>query len=160
MDPLFGCAIWSNCANLPNARDIYTHTHKLIHKYIYSRLKKKLEKLNLERQKLIDEVNAPLKRKAILYRLKCQTRNERETSRARKNQSQNCRSQNWSRQNLHRNISSQRCLTFSKKFETSKIPAFSNGKKTLINMFSNDVYYRKIFWFRCCLRTNYSGIFR
>ena len=23
MDPLFGCAIWSNCANLPNARDIY-----------------------------------------------------------------------------------------------------------------------------------------
>ena len=48
---------------------------------------------------------------------------------------------------------------FFKKFETSKLPAFSNGKKTLINMFSNDVYYRNIFWFRCCLRTNYSGIF-
>ena len=24
MDPLFGCAIWSNCANSPIARDIYT----------------------------------------------------------------------------------------------------------------------------------------
>ena len=34
-----------------------------------------------------------------------------------------------------------------------------NEKKTLMNMFSNDVYYRKIFWFRCCLRTKYSGIF-
>ena len=27
-------------------------------------------------------------------------------------------------------------------------------------MFSKDVYYnRKIFWFRCCLRTKYDGIF-
>ena len=26
-------------------------------------------------------------------------------------------------------------------------------------MFSNDVYYRNIFWFRCCLRTKYGGIF-
>ena len=25
MDPLFGCAIWSNCANSPIARDIYTY---------------------------------------------------------------------------------------------------------------------------------------
>ena len=60
---------------------------------------------------------------------KCQSQSEHERSLARKSRNQYCRSQNWSRQNLHRNISSQRCLTFSKNFETSKLRAFSSGIK-------------------------------
>ena len=33
MDPLFGCAIWSNCVNSPIARDIYINTGNLYYHY-------------------------------------------------------------------------------------------------------------------------------
>ena len=35
MDPLFGCAIWSNCANSPIARDIYIYIYIYMYIYIY-----------------------------------------------------------------------------------------------------------------------------
>eukprot|EP00493_Phyllostaurus_siculus_P010771 UN10923 len=57
---------------------------------------------------------------------------------------------------IHRNLYISKILPMNTRNEKNNfVHALSK-----VATYSNDVYYRKIFWFRCCLRTNYSGIFR
>ena len=53
-------------------------------------------------------------------------------------------------------------IFISQKFylwiQETKKKYFANALSKVAR-YSNDVYYRKMFWFRCCLRTKYDGIF-
>ena len=108
---------------------------------------------------MIDEVNAPLKRKANIVQAEMPNPKRARNEPSEKKSKPKLQKPKLEQAKPAPKYKQPKMSDFFKKFETSKLPAFSNGKKTLINMFSNDVYYRKIFWFRCCLRTKYDGIF-